>query len=97
MSINEAARRVAALAVQAYTEFSETLYKVGKIAEAENRLASVAQHGYSFVSAFRVYKDDDFPDTYISMAEEATQMLAAGVDDADVLYYFEKRKGKDDT
>lgn len=94
MSINKAIRQVAALAVQAYTGFSETLYKEGKLAEAENRLASVAQHGYTFVSAFRVYKDDDLPDTYISMVEEATQMLAAGVDDADVLYYFETRKGK---
>lgn len=94
MSINKALRQVAALAVQAYTEFSDTLYKMGKIAEAENRLASVAQHGDTFVSAFRVYKDDDLPDTYISMVEEAMQMLAAGVDDADVLYYFEKRKGK---
>lgn len=94
MSINKAIRQVAALAVQAYTEFSDTLYKVGKIAEAENRLASVAQHGYTFVSAFRVYKDDDLPDTYISMVEEATQMLAAGVDDASVLYYFDSRKKK---
>jgi hypothetical protein len=91
MSINKAIRQVAALAVQAYTEFSDTLYKAVRIAESENRLASVAQRGCSFVSAFRVYKDDDLPDTYISMVEE---MLAAGVDDADVLYYFEKRKGK---
>ena len=94
MSINKAVRTVAALAVKAYTEYSEAIYNAGKIAEAENRLGSVAQHGYSFVSAFRVYKDDDFPDTYISMVEEATQMLADGVDDADVLYYFVKRKGK---
>ena len=94
MSIKEASRKVARLAVEAYAEFSESLYNAGRIAEAENRLASVSRYGYTFVSAFRVYKDDDLPDTYISMVEEATEMLAAGVDDASVLWYFDSRKKK---
>ncbi len=94
MNIKEASREVARLAVKAYTEFSESLYNAARIAEAENRLASVSRYGYTFVSAFREYKDDDLPDTYISMIEEATDMLASGVDDASVLYYFDSRKKK---
>lgn len=94
MNIKEASRIVAGLAVKAYTELSESLYTAGRIAEAENRLASVSRFGYTFVLAFRQHKEEDLSDIYISKVEEATDMLASGVDDADVLYYFEKRKGK---
>ncbi len=92
MSIKEASRKVAKLAVEAYTEFSESLYNLGRIGEAENRLASVSRYGYSFVSAFSKYKDLNFPDTYISIIEQATKMCAAGVDEAMILYFFENKK-----
>ena len=92
MSIEEESRKVAKLVVKAYTEFSESLYNLARIGEAENRLASVSRYGYSFVSAFSEYKDLNFPDTYISIIEQATKMCASGVEEARILYFFENQK-----
>lgn len=91
MSIIEKTRNLAKLLVGAYADFTGILHEHARIGEAENRLASISRFGFSFVFALREFKVEQSTCTYISMLEEAAELLASGVDEAEILWYFEKR------
>ena len=91
MSIIEKTREAAKLLVGAYAGFTEILHEHARIGEAENRLASISRLGYSFVFALREFKVEQPTCIYISMLEEADELLMSGMDEAEILWYFEKR------
>lgn len=87
----EKIRNVEKLLVGAYADFTGILHEHARIGEAENRLARISRLGYSFVFALREFKDEQSTCIYISMLEEADELLMSGVDEAEILWYFEKR------
>lgn len=88
-------KAIANTAVIACHDFSASLNDTARMCDADNRIYSIA--GGAFCRAFSEIAKQIcytrkciFADTYCSLAEDAISMLASGVPEKDVLYYFDK-------
>lgn len=86
---------VSTSAIYAVKGINGTVNALTKRCDANNRLMRVADYG--FVRAFDFTAQQicycrisDYTETYISLVDEAIEMLSAGYNQADVLDYFEK-------
>lgn len=82
------------LSVAAYKGYESAIHDLSRRCEAENRLASISS--YRFVNAFNqtanaisAARRDPNIETYLSLCAQAGEMLCAGVEEADVLWYFD--------
>lgn len=80
--------------IMAYEQLADVLKESAKKCEAENRLASVSS--YDFVCAFQITakaicegRTTPNTETYISLCDEAAEMLLRGMNQADVLHHFD--------
>ena len=103
MKVPETIKQMAKLCVSAYNELYNSIEELNKRCEIKNEIASLSS--FHFVSAFDhiagnicVRRITPYTETYVSLGKKAVELLASGVEQADVLDYFdellEKEKSK---
>ena len=77
-------------------QFNSAIKSLAKMTEAELDLASVTSG--KFVRVFSITAHElaeneatPYMETYVALCREATEMIAKGMDQADVLWYFDKK------
>lgn len=95
MKIPEVIKQMAKLCVSAYSDFNNSIEDLGRRCEVKNEIASLSS--FNFVNAFDyiansicVKRITPYTETYISLGKKAIEMLASGVEQADVLDYFDE-------
>lgn len=95
MKIPETIKQMAKLCVSAYNDFNTTIEDFNKRCEVKNQIASLSN--YLFADAFDYIanaicerRSTPNTETYISLGNKAMELLASGVDQADVLDYFDE-------
>lgn len=103
MKIPETIKQMAKLCVSAYSELYNSIEELNKRCEIKNEIAAVSS--FHFVSAFDyiaeaicVRRITPYTETYVFLGKKAVELLTSGVEQADVLDYFdellEKEKSK---
>lgn len=95
MKIPETIKQIAKLCVSVYNDFNNSIEDFSKRCEVKNQIASLSN--YLFADAFDYIanaicerRSTPNTETYISLGKKAMELLASGVDQADVLDYFDK-------
>ena len=95
MKIPETIKQMAKLCVSAYNDFNNSIEDFSKRCEIKIQIASLSN--YRFVDAFDYIanaicerRSTPNTETYVSLGKKAVELLASGVEQADVLDYFDE-------
>lgn len=100
MKFPETIKQMAKLCVSTYNDFYNSIEDFRKRCEIKNQIASLSN--YRFVDAFDYIaniicerRSTPSTETYVSLGKKAAELLASGVDQADVLDYFDELSEKE--